>query len=61
MALLKGVSVLYTKDKNKQIVVRLSDSQHTFLQLMAESQGCNVSELVRHFIDYFLVLWGNDK
>lgn len=52
---------MYTKDKSKQIVLRVSESQYNFLKNIATVRGCNVSELVRGFIDYFLLLWSDKK
>ena len=49
---------MYIKDKKKQIVVRISDEQYNFLKFIADKQGCNVSDLVRGFIDFFVVKWG---
>lgn len=55
---------MYIKDKKKQIVVRISDEQYNFLKSIADKQGCNISDLVRGFIDFFVVKWsdlGADK
>lgn len=50
---------MYTKDKNKQIVIRVSESQYNFLKLFADVRGCSVSDLVRGFVDYFYALWSD--
>ena len=49
---------MYIKDKKKQIVVRISEEQYNFLKSIADKQSCSVSDLVRGFIDFFVVKWG---
>lgn len=50
---------MYTKDKSKQIVIRVSESQYNFLKNIATVRGCNISDLVRGFIDYFFSIWSD--
>ena len=53
---LMGGDYMYTKDKSKQIVIRVSESQYNFLKNIAIVRGCNISDLVRGFIDYFFAI-----
>lgn len=50
---------MYIKDKKKQIVVRITDEQYNFLKSLADKQNCNVSDLIRGFVDYFVVKWSD--
>ena len=48
---------MYIKDKKKQIVVRLTEEQYNFLTALSDKQQCSISDLVRGFIDFFIVKW----
>ena len=60
MICLKGVLELYTKDKSKQIVVRLSAEQYELVTYYAERFNGSKSDFIRMLIDMFASFGGAD-
>lgn len=52
---------MYSKNKTKQVVVRLSDEQYKIVSSYAEIYHCSKSEFVRILLDYFAVVEGSQN
>lgn len=61
MIYLKGVLELYTKDKSKQLVVRLSSEQYERVCYFAERFNGSKSDFIRMLIDWFSSMGGVDN
>ena len=51
---------MYSKNKSRQIVVRLSDEQYQLVCYFSNRFNGSKSDFIRMLIDYFSSLGGND-